>query len=64
MDGIPIAVKDNILVKGMRSSASSLILKDFKAPIDSTAVKKLREAGAVITGQTNMDEMGMGSFGL
>lgn len=51
-------------MKGMRSSAGSLILKDFLAPIDSTAVKKLREAGAIITGQTNMDEMGMGSFGL
>jgi aspartyl-tRNA(Asn)/glutamyl-tRNA(Gln) amidotransferase subunit A len=48
----------------MQSSAASLILKDFKAPIDSTAVRKLRSAGAIITGQTNMDEMGMGSFGL
>jgi aspartyl-tRNA(Asn)/glutamyl-tRNA(Gln) amidotransferase subunit A len=50
IDGIPIAIKDNILVKGMQSSAASLILKDFKAPIDSTAVSKLRKAGAIITG--------------
>ena len=64
IDGIPIAIKDNILVKGMQSSAASLVLKDFSAPIDATAVKKLREAGAIIVGQTNMDEMGMGSFGL
>jgi aspartyl-tRNA(Asn)/glutamyl-tRNA(Gln) amidotransferase subunit A len=48
----------------MQSSAASLILKEFKAPIDATAVSKLRKAGAIITGQTNMDEMGMGSFGL
>jgi aspartyl-tRNA(Asn)/glutamyl-tRNA(Gln) amidotransferase subunit A len=50
IDGIPIAIKDNILVKGMQSSAASLILKGFKAPVDSTAVKKLRAAGAIITG--------------
>jgi aspartyl-tRNA(Asn)/glutamyl-tRNA(Gln) amidotransferase subunit A len=63
VDGIPIAIKDNILVKGMQSSAGSIILKDFIAPIDSTAVSKLREAGAIIVGSANMDEMGMGSFG-
>jgi aspartyl-tRNA(Asn)/glutamyl-tRNA(Gln) amidotransferase subunit A len=48
----------------MQSSAASLILKGFKSPIDATAVSKLRASGAIITGQTNMDEMGMGSFGL
>jgi len=64
VDGIPIAIKDNILVEGMQCSAASLILKDFIAPINSTAVRKLREAGAIIVGTTNMDEMGMGSFGL
>ena len=64
IDGIPIAIKDNILVEGMQSSAASLVLKDFKSPIDATTVKKLKDAGAIIIGQTNMDEMGMGSFGL
>lgn len=63
LDGIPIAVKDNILTKGMQSSAASTILKDFIAPVDSTAVKKLRDAGAIVVGSANMDEMGMGSFG-
>ena len=37
---------------------------DFVSPIDSTAVKKLRDAGAIVMGTANMDEMGMGSFGL
>ena len=41
-----------------------LLLVDFIAPIDSTAVKKLRDAGAIVVGSANMDEMGMGSFGL
>lgn len=46
----------------MQSSAASLVLKDFISPIDSTAVHKLRKAGAIIVGMANMDEMGMGSF--
>jgi len=64
LDGIPIAIKDNILTKGLQSSAASTILRDFVSPIDSTAVKKLRDAGAIVVGSANMDEMGMGSFGL
>ena len=48
----------------MQSSAASRILKDFKAPFDATSVQKLKKGGAIITGQTNMDEFGMGSFGL
>lgn len=59
-----MAVKDNILTKGIQSSAASPILKNFISPIDSTAVMKLRNAGAIIVGSTNMDEFGMGSFGL
>ena len=47
----------------MQSSAASTILKGFIAPIDAAAVKKLKDAGAIIVGSANMDEMGMGSFG-
>lgn len=59
--GIPLAVKDNMLVEGKISSAGSKILENFHAPIDSTAVRKLKEAGAIIIGRTNMDEFAMGS---
>jgi aspartyl-tRNA(Asn)/glutamyl-tRNA(Gln) amidotransferase subunit A len=59
--GIPVALKDNMLVAGQKVSAGSKILEEFVAPTDSTAVKKLQEAGAVIIGRTNMDEFAMGS---
>lgn len=59
--GIPVAIKDNMLFEGHRVSAASKILEGFTAPVDSTAVRKLREAGAVIVGRTNMDEFAMGS---
>jgi aspartyl-tRNA(Asn)/glutamyl-tRNA(Gln) amidotransferase subunit A len=64
IDGVPIAVKDNILTAGMECTASSNILKGFRSPIDSTAVHRLRDAGAIVVGMANMDEMGMGSFGM
>ena len=48
----------------MQSSGASMILDKFVSPIDSTAVKRLRDAGAVVVGMANMDEMGMGSFGM
>ncbi len=61
MTGIPISLKDNILFKDHHASESSKILEGYKAPYDSKAVEKLKEAGAVIIGRTNMDEFAMGS---
>lgn len=59
--GVPILIKDNILIKGKHASASSKILKDYIAQYTSTVAQKLIEEGAVIVGRTNMDEFAMGS---
>ncbi len=59
--GIPLALKDNMLVEGRKVSAGSKMLENYTAPYDATAIRKLRQAGFTFLGRTNMDEFAMGS---
>jgi aspartyl-tRNA(Asn)/glutamyl-tRNA(Gln) amidotransferase subunit A len=61
LSGVPCAIKDNMLVEGIKCTAASKILENYVAPYDATVIKKLKEKDAVILGKTNLDEFAMGA---
>lgn len=60
LDGVPVAVKDNIVMKGRVCSCASKMLADFVSPYDATVIARIREAGMPVLGRLNMDEFAMG----
>ena len=61
LHGVPVAIKDTICVRGMRATAGSHVLGDYRPPYDATVVSRLENAGAIVIGKTNCDEFAMGS---
>ncbi|MBN1495539.1 MAG: Asp-tRNA(Asn)/Glu-tRNA(Gln) amidotransferase subunit GatA [Spirochaetes bacterium] len=61
LDGIPVAIKDNIHSRGIPTTCASAILDGYSPPFDSTAVARLKDQGAIVIGKTNLDEFAMGS---
>src|SRR5581483_11484595 len=61
LHGVPIAIKDNICVRGMQTSCGSRILGPYQPPYNATAIDRLLQAGAIVIGKTNCDEFALGS---